>query len=202
MKTNDPPNRSGLRIATLLAALLPTCAVLVVDAMPAASQVHPTVTERSRVRITALSLGLTEAVGTVRELTPEGLVVQFENPRLLGTVERDQISAIDVSIRSERHVLRGMGRGFLIGAASGLVLGLASGDDQGGFIAFTAEEKAAMLGAGLGLAGTVIGLVAGLATKHDVWSPGASIAPVDVALIPLVGPAGPGLQMGLSLKLN
>jgi len=77
MKTNYRPDRSGLRTA---AALLSTCAVLVAHAAPAASQVHAAVTDGSRVRITALALGLTEAVGTVREVTAEGLVVQFRSP--------------------------------------------------------------------------------------------------------------------------
>jgi len=93
--------------------------------------------------------------------------------------------------------------GLLIGAGSGLVMGFASGDDDPNtWFAFSAEEKAMIAGAAFGLAGTVIGLVAVLVIKHDVWSPSASIAPVDIELAPFAGPAGPGYQVGLSLKLN
>ena len=61
-------------------------AVLAADVSSIAGQVTPAVITGSRVRLTAPTLGLSEAVGTVRESTDEALVVQFEFPPL--TVRR------------------------------------------------------------------------------------------------------------------
>jgi len=64
-----------------------------------------------------------------------------------------------------RSVLVGLG----IGAATGALLGLISGDDHSGFFSYTAGEKAA--GAGLvgGTLGTLIGLIAGVASHHTFY---------------------------------
>jgi hypothetical protein len=155
----------------------------------------------NRVRLTAPSLGLRDAVGTVQEATDTSLVVQFDYPARLGTVDRAEIAAMDVSIRQETKIRKSAGVGFLIGAGSGVLIGLASGDDEPGWFSFTAEEKAAMIGVGLGLTGGVVGLVIGLVNRHDVWS---SALPENVALnvLPLVREGGPGVHIGLALRFN
>lgn len=192
----------GLFAPETLTALVLAGAALSVSSLPALGQSSTTIAEGSRVRITASSLNLTRAVGTILEATAEGFVVQFESPRLLGTVEHDQIEALDVSTGGERHVLRALGIGFLIGAGGGAVAGFASGDSGGGFMVFTPMEAAAMGAVGLGLAGAVVGLAVGIAKKHDVWSPGVSPLPAKVVLAPMLGADGPALHVGLSIQLN
>ena len=57
--------------------------------------------------------------------------------------------------------------GLLIGGAAGALLGFASGDDESGFFTFTAEEKALMGGASWGIAGLILGGIAGLTSGKD-----------------------------------
>jgi hypothetical protein len=74
----------------------------------------------------------------------------------------DQVD--NIIIIKESKFLKGLGQGFLIGAVPGALIGLLSGDDSGGFIRFTAGQKALIGGLFLGLAGaTVGGLVGALA---------------------------------------
>jgi hypothetical protein len=182
-------------------AFLIVLAALAADVSSVAGQVTPSVMPGSRVRLSAPSLGLSEAVGTVKEATDEALVVQFEYPRRVGTVDRSEIGKLDISIERERKVLKSLGVGLLIGASSGAVIGLASGDDQNCFICFTAEEKALVGGAMLGLTGGVVGLFVGLARPQEIWSP---MLPedVDLTVLPLVGDGGPGLHVGFGLRFN
>jgi hypothetical protein len=164
------------------------------------AQTAPSVEEGSRVRITAPSLGLTEAVGIVQEATNEEIVVQFEYPRRLATVDRSDITGLDVSVERERKVLKGLGVGALVGAGTGVVIGLASGDDEGTFLAFTAEEKALVMGIGLGAVGGVVGLIVGALDRNDVWS---STLPIDldVAVLPVLRAGGAGVHLGLALRV-
>jgi hypothetical protein len=67
------------------------------------------------------------------------------------------------------RALRGAGVGLVIGGVGGAVIGFASGDDSGGFISFTAEEKALMAGTLMGAAGAVVGTVVGLLSRDEQW---------------------------------
>lgn len=49
--------------------------------------------------------------------------------------------------------MEGLGLGLLSGVVTGAVIGFADGDDESGFFAFTAEEKALLGGILLGGAG-------------------------------------------------
>jgi hypothetical protein len=184
-----------------IASYVLVAGVLVANAASAVGQVAPSIGQGSRVRITAPSLGLEEAVGTVKEATDEALVVQFEFPRRVGTVDRSEIGKMDVSIQREQKVLKSAGVGLLLGAGAGAMLGLASGDDQGTFLAFTAEEKALMGGAALGLTGVVVGLIVGLVRRPDVWSPSLP-GDVSLSVVPLVHERGAGLNVSLGLPFN
>lgn len=175
-------------------------AVLTADVPSLVGQVAPSIGQGSRVRITSPSLGLNEAVGTVQEATDEAFVIQFEFPRRAGSVERSEIAAMDVSIQGRRKVFKSLGVGLLVGAGSGAMIGLMSGDDKGTFLAFTAEEKALMGGAALGLVGGVVGLIVGLTRRPDAWSP-VSPGGVDLTVLPLVGEGGAGLHVGLALQI-
>lgn len=178
--------------------------LLALDPSPAAAQVASTVGPGSRARVTTPSLGLSAAIGTVREATDDSLLVQFVNPRRLVRIERDAITVLEVSIDRHGHALKGLGMGTLVGAGTGAVLGLASGDDPPGFLAFTAGEKALVLGVFFGATGAVVGLIAGALTRSDVWSPvtAGSPPPVDVSLLPFTGERGTGLRVGVSLVVH
>ena len=177
-------------------------AALAADGSSLAGQETPSVAAGSKVRVTAPSLGLDEAVGTVQETTDEALVVQFEYPRRVETVDRSEIAAIEVSTPGKRKVLKSVGVGFLVGAGSGALMGLASGDDpQQEWFAFTAEEKAVMMGVGLGLTGAAVGLIVGLVGRNDVWSP-VLPANADLTILPVVREGGAGVHVGLALRFQ
>lgn len=185
-----------------IASFVLVAAVLAADVASAVGQVATSIDPGSRVRITAPSLGLNEAVGTVKEATDDALVVQFEFPRRVGTVDRFEIGKMDVSIHPQRKVLKSVGVGLLVGAGTGALIGLASGDDDPQqWFAFSAEEKALMGGAMLGVTGAVVGLIVGLVRRSDVWSP---MLPGDVSLtvVPLVHERGAGLNVRLGLRFN
>ena len=86
-----------------------------VVAVAVVGQVTAPIVPGSRVRLTAPSLGLSEAVGTVQEATDEALLVQFEYPARTETVDRSEIAAMDVSTQGQRKVLKSVGVGFLVG---------------------------------------------------------------------------------------
>ncbi len=72
-------------------------------------------------------------------------------------VKMDPSDVDRVVIRKESHFWSSVGTGFLIGAGGGAVIGLFSGNDESGFIRFTAGEKALLLGGSFGVAGAIIG---------------------------------------------
>lgn len=72
-----------------------------------------------------------------------------------------------VRVMKKSHWLPGLGLGLLIGGASGAVLGLLSGDDQSGFLPFSAGQKAAGGALGLGLLGAPVGGIIGAITGID-----------------------------------
>ena len=182
-----------------ITAFVLALALLAADASSVVGQVTASTVPGSRVRLTAPYLGLSEAIGTVQEATDEALVVRFEYPRRLETVDRSEITAMEVSTRGQRKVLKSVGVGFLVGAVSGVLIGFLSGDDQGSFLAFTAEEKAVIFGIGLGLTGAAAGLVVGLLRRPDVWSPTLP-ANVDLTILPVVRERGAGVHLGLALR--
>ena len=185
-----------------IAVFVLVAAAMAPDVSSVVGQVAPSISQGSRVRITAASLELSEAVGTVQEATREALVVQFEYPSRVATVDRSEIGKMDISIQQQRKVLKSFGVGLLVGAGSGALIGLASGDDDPQqWFAFTAEEKALVGGAMLGLTGGVVGLIVGLVRRQDVWSPMLP-GDVDLTVQPLVREGGVGLHVGLAFPLN
>jgi hypothetical protein len=202
----SPTTRSsallGRRARAALPALLCAAALLAQDPSRALAQVAPSAVVGSRVRITAPGLGLTAAGGTIREAEGGWILVQFDNPRRSVRIEREAITEMDVSIERRRNTLKGLGTGTLVGAGAGALLGLASGDDPPGtFLAFTAGEKAGILGVFFGATGAVIGLISGALIRTDVWQL-ASVTPpvpVDVSLRPFTTDRGTGVRVGVSL---
>ncbi len=66
-----------------------------------------------------------------------------------------------VLIQGESNILAGIGWGGLIGFGSGALIGLLLGDDNSGWIRFSAGQKAMMFGTTFGLIGGIAGLFYG-----------------------------------------
>lgn len=104
-----------------------------------------------------------------------GLLEMFskENLYLISSGQSDDrfkipISKVDsILIPGESRVASSMGWGALIGFCVGGLLGIASGDDKGGFVNFSAGKKALGFGGLLGGVGAIIGLVVGLSSSEN-----------------------------------
>ncbi len=81
--------------------------------------------------------------------------------------KRTNISRVLIKGRKSEK-LKSAGLGLLIGASVGAILGYASGDDEKGWFAFTAGQKALMYGGGLGITGGIFGLIIGQGSREDV----------------------------------
>ena len=88
---------------------------------------------------------------------PRHLTVRVDRQSEPLVIRREDVTALDVWDAS-----RSRGKGALVGGAVGLglgaVMGLASGDDQGGLVAFSAGQKALILGILMTPLGALIGL--------------------------------------------
>ncbi|HSK19537.1 MAG TPA: hypothetical protein VK912_10360 [Longimicrobiales bacterium] len=148
--------------------VIPTVLTLLCAA-PGLAQTVPPLTPGAEVRVNSPSVS-------------GRYVVDGHNPETLslrdsvgGIVHVPMATVTELSVsRGARpagaRALRGAGFGLLIGAGSGAVIGFASGDDPGGFISFTAEEKALMAGTLMGGAGAVVGAVVGLLSRGEQWA--------------------------------
>jgi hypothetical protein len=99
----------------------------------------------------------------------ELIAVKQNSILLLGSSSGTDVS-IDVpdiktiKIIKKSRALSGLGIGILIGGGVGACLGFALGDDPPHIVSFTAGQKALVLGGALGVAGGLIGLIAGSST--------------------------------------
>jgi len=122
----------------------------------------------------------------------ELIAVKQNSILLLGYSSRADVS-IDVPdiktirIEGKSRVWTGLGYGFLIGGGVGAGIGLLSGNDTSGWFRFTAGGKAVLLGIMFGVAGGIIGLVAGGLTGIDqtIQIEGKSDAAVQALLMDL-----------------
>lgn len=126
-------------------------------------------------------------------VAPEGWFVR--TPR--GDVAVATASRVTVVDR-RRGAREGLGVGALVGVLAGAVIGLSSGDDECGddlcLFQFSAGEKAVLAGLGLGVAGSLAGMLVGAAIgSRDVYELG------DGA--PRVLPSGPpGSVVGATVR--
>jgi hypothetical protein len=117
------------------------------------------------------------SIGYLYAMTDSALVVsaQKEPIRLFDTSGKRMVrfeykDLETVEIYKKGQVWRSSLKGLLIGVAIGAAIGFASGDDdKDQFIAFTAGEKAAALGVAGGTAGTLTGLIIGLAAHKTFF---------------------------------
>lgn len=138
--------------------------------------------------------------GTVLE--PQDLQYTHEGTMVLTTDGRrdvlhpGQVRTVE-SVNRVRGMLQGFGIGALVGAGTGVVVGLSDGDDpEDTFIAFSATDKAILFGSFLGMLGGVGGAAVGfIAGSRDVYNYEATGAP-RISVVPTTG----GAQASLSLS--
>jgi hypothetical protein len=73
----------------------------------------------------------------------------------------------NVVLLGESEAVYSMGVGALLGGVIGAIIGFISGDDESGFLQFTAGEKAIGFGLIFGIVGGIIGLSSGLGSSTD-----------------------------------
>jgi hypothetical protein len=96
----------------------------------------------------------------------DDLLIMMNASSLTGTeVQIGEVLYLKVNKKSK--LLQGIGLGFLSGAATGGIIGLLSGDDEGGWFAMTAGQKALFGALGFGILGMPIGGIAGAITGID-----------------------------------
>ena len=152
------------------------CAVLAIGSFKSVAAQEAPVSPGDRVRVwTAIDARGNPVgrptVGTLSLWTADSVVVDTGKNGGV-TIPRSMVTRVDQSLgrRSRgRSALRGAGFGLLIGGVGGAFSGLISGDDEPGWFAFTAEEKALIGGIAFGGMGTVLGGVIGALAPTDQW---------------------------------
>lgn len=122
-----------------------------------------------RVRITAPSVGLVQAVGTVLDASDAVLVVHFEDADAVGTVYRPWITGLDVSIRRNSRIAEGAAIGWAVGSIVDEVTqeGPKQFEQRSAF-QVSHRGLTAFGGEVNGTSGLVVGAVVGM-KKHDQW---------------------------------
>jgi len=135
-----------------------------------AQQERQTVQEGDRIRVSALTV---QGEFTVARSSGDTLVIHDSgNVGETIILPLDLITSLDVrrARSTGSGVMRGAGIGLLVGAAGGSLIGVVSGDDPPtGWIRFSAGEKAVMAGVTLGVAGFIVGGIAGFIHPGGWW---------------------------------
>lgn len=109
--------------------------------------------------------------GRVLALSTDSLIVEALGQRR--AVTRTQIQGLRVDVGQQSKWAQGWAIGLASGAGLGIVTGFASGDDHNGSdIQLNADQKALLLGIGLGVLGSTIGAAIGAATRQQTWAHG------------------------------
>ena len=130
-------------------------------------------------------------IGTILALDVDSLRLLLADTTHEVSIKRNSITRLEVSDSVKSSAGRKALQGFVIGTALGAIAGVASGDDQSGFIRFTAGEKAGMLGIVGGGLGALLGALAG-SSVHERWS-SLPVAGVHATLTP----RGAGLMLSI-----
>ncbi len=153
-----------------------------------AAQDRPPIEAGSTVRVTSATKGLVAQVALVREVRGDTLVLESTDSAGAWTLAQREINQLDIRTGHRSRALLGVKVGFVIGAGSGLLIGL--GTCQAGFSKSTCVSTAAAVSSLLGL---VVGGVAGALTHTDTWYSGAGVRPV-------VRPLGRGVGIGMAIR--
>jgi hypothetical protein len=157
-------------------------------------QVH--VKRGDRIRITATTKGLTNRTARVLAARGDSLFLRLGQAETVG-VALAGVTRLQMSDGRSRHTLRGAGLGTLVGVATGAVLGFVSGDDDSGWFALSAQEKAAIYGTTLGAFGLFTGAVVGALTVSESWT-SVPLGPTKATPVLRVGPGGARLAVAVS----
>ncbi len=182
----DPIRRLVRDIALAALWLIPAASAHAQGASPLApgARVRVTIRDAYPGRTTGALIAIG---GDTMRYTPDGDTAT--RVVLLGRVRQ-----LEVSRGVHRHTLQGFVTGAAIGALTGVATGYASGDDpKQAFLSMTRGDKAALLGAGLGVIGGGIGTIIGFAHRSEVWRPVQP--PYTVTLAPGRG----GMRVGMRL---
>ncbi len=88
-------------------------------------------------------------------------------PHYVSQIKRVPVNDIaHLHVDGQSRVIEGMGGGFALGAVMGGGIGFLTGDDESGFIRFTAGEKALIGGIAGGAFGLIIGTIAGISSSR------------------------------------
>ncbi len=156
----------------LIRVILLGSAIMVFSAENALADNFPFLACGTRVRATVKEIPSGEAdytkhiTGTVvrQDKTTITLNTGKSNDPLV--IPQDNIELLEKSVQtSNRGQSTALGLG--VGVAVGVLAGFASGNDSGGIVSFSAEEKAGMGAITFGLAGALIGAIAGSGEKWE-----------------------------------
>ena len=100
--------------------------------------------------------------GQLLKIHPKKILVQSKNGMVNSIDYTDNI--VNIELRKKNSIRKGIFGGALLGGMLGLFTGFVSGDDDPGFLAFSAKEKAILLSIPGTFLGGIIGGIAGSAT--------------------------------------
>ena len=175
-----PMTRRGGILTLLFAVLVPSVPLAAQD--PGKSEdgqrslipVTPSgkLTVGGRVKVNVAGPEAREMQGVFLGVEGSEFLISPEGQSGVLRLQSDRIDRVQVPVGERGQAMKGAGYGAAGGALLGVVLGLASGDDPDScwLFCYTAEEKAALGGASLGIVGGVVGLIAGALTKETVWN--------------------------------
>ena len=138
-----------------------------------------------------------EYAGKVIAMASDTLALSVDGLGTFVVLHRRDIRDLEVSVGQHRHVLKGLGIGFLSGGVTGALLGYATGDDMcGQYVCILGEKefKSFALGVVGGVFGAVGGLIAGYVNRSDQW---VGISQWGIGLTPIADASG---RLGVSLR--
>jgi len=132
--------------------------------------------QRVRLRTESSSSWVT---GTILALDADSVRLLLSDTTRQLSIRRRAITRLEVSRGMKSSAGRGARKGLLIGAAVGVLAGVAP-DDQS---YFTAPQRALLLGVGFGGLGALLGSIIGGSSVHERWDR-VSLGEARVTLVP------------------
>jgi hypothetical protein len=184
--------------AIALAAVLFAAPLSAQDTTGASDRRFPAPGARVRVRTIDASQW---HYGTLAGVSRDSIRFEPEREEFEVALPLDAIDRIELSTGRQRHVWKSAAIGAAVGAGIGIVGGLASGDDDPyQFMAFTAQEKAMLLGSILGAVGFAGGVIVGVVAPHEHWRP--IVRPAGGVGRVTPARARRGVSLGLQLRIG